>query len=141
MSERPWPALTPDSERFYRGASSGRLLIERCRICFKFRHYPGGGCPYCGSFEKEWEAVGGDGELYTYVVVHRSPFKFFQDRIPFLIGLVELSAAPGVRLLANVLCSPDDAAIGMRLVPAFEHVNAEYAVPAFIPSGRDDAAL
>lgn len=141
MIERPWPTLTPDSERFYRSASGGRILIERCLSCLQFRHYPGGGCPYCGSPEKEWQAVEGEAELYTYVVVHRSPFKFFQGRVPFLIGLVELSAAPRVRLLANVLCPPAEAAIGMPLKPAFEHVDSEYAVPAFIPDVRDVAAV
>lgn len=40
---------------------------------------------------------------------------------PYVVALVELDDADGVRLLANVLgCEPGDVHIGSRVVPAFE---------------------
>ena len=61
-----------------------KLLIKRCTACGEPHYYPRALCPFCFSDETVWEESSGEGEIYTYSIMRRSPTG------PYAIGYVTL---------------------------------------------------
>ena len=57
----------------------GRLDLQVCKGCGKFRYPPAPICPHCLSMEYEWRAVSGRGKILSWVIFHR---KYFDDHVP-----------------------------------------------------------
>ena len=91
MSERTYPASTPnpETEAFWKAAAEGKFLIKRCKECNEAHYYPRALCPFCQG-DTEWEQSSGNGEIYTYTVVRRSPTG------PYSLGYVKLAEGPAV---------------------------------------------
>lgn len=56
---------------FYARAARGRLELQRCSACGRFRHPPRYLCAGCGSPEWEWKPVSGRGKVFSWTVTHR----------------------------------------------------------------------
>jgi len=127
---KPLPQITLETKEFWEGCKRHELLIQRCKDCGTYRHYPRPMCPNCGSWHVEWAKVSGKGKVYTYIVAHR-PFHpaFFSD-VPYAVVIVELEE--GVRIVSNVVdCRPDDIYIGMPVEVVFDDVTDEVTIPRF----------
>jgi uncharacterized OB-fold protein len=57
----------------------GRLELQSCAACGRFRYPPGPACPHCGSLDYRWKAVAGRGSILSWVVFHR---QYFEDHPP-----------------------------------------------------------
>ncbi|MCZ4508302.1 OB-fold domain-containing protein [Streptomyces sp. ActVer] len=126
--ERPRPVVNRDNAGFWEGVSRHRLLIQRCDGCRTLRFPWLPGCNACGC--PDWDTVeaGGDGTVYSYVVMHHPPFPAFDP--PYAVGLIEL--AEGVRMISNVVGVPHDRVrIGMPVRLEFEQVDDELELPVF----------
>ncbi|MFI6278553.1 bifunctional MaoC family dehydratase N-terminal/OB-fold nucleic acid binding domain-containing protein [Streptomyces sp. NPDC050988] len=126
--ERPRPVVNRDNAGFWEGVSRHRLLIQRCDGCGTLRFPWLPGCNACGC--PDWDTVeaGGDGTVYSYVVMHHPPFPAFDP--PYAVGLIEL--AEGVRMISNVVGVPHDRVrIGMPVRLEFEQVDEELELPVF----------
>jgi hypothetical protein len=68
--------------------------------------------------------------VFSHAVVHRA---FGADvAVPYVVALVTLDDAPGVRLVSNLVdVAPDDVAIGMPVEVVFDDVSADVTVPGF----------
>ncbi|WP_407706750.1 bifunctional MaoC family dehydratase N-terminal/OB-fold nucleic acid binding domain-containing protein [Streptomyces phaeochromogenes] len=126
--KRPRPVVNRDNAGFWEGVSRHRLLIQRCDGCRTLRFPWLPGCNACGC--PDWDTVeaGGDGTVYSYVVMHHPPFPAFDP--PYAVGLIEL--AEGVRMISNVVGVPHDRVrIGMPVRLEFEQVDEELELPVF----------
>jgi uncharacterized OB-fold protein len=139
MSERyfpdgmPAPLADAVTLPWWQAASEHRLVVQRCTGCGRTRLPPAPICPACRSAEADWKQVSGRGEVYTYTVVHR-PIATGQT-LPFVIAVVALADAGGVRLLSNVVgVEPERVAVGMPVELVWEDMGPELAIPRFRPA-------
>ncbi|MFE7929093.1 OB-fold domain-containing protein [Streptomyces sp. NPDC057456] len=134
---RPRPVVNRDNAGFWEGVRRNRLLVQRCTACDTLRFPWLPGCNACGS--AEWEAVeaGGEGTVFSYVVMHHPSFPAFSP--PYAIGLIEL--AEGVRIISNVVDVPyDKVRIGMPVELEFRAYDDDLVLPVFRPRAGEAAA-
>lgn len=85
---------------FWRAASSGRLELQRCVRCKKFRYFPSSLCPQCLAEGGDWIPVSGNGKVYSFSVIHHPPNPELARIGPYVLALVDLDE--GVRVLARL---------------------------------------
>jgi len=122
----PAPAVTIESKPFWDAAAEGRFLIKRCNGCKQAHWYPRAICPFCFSEDTVWEESPGEGVIYTYSVMHRSPTG------PYAIGYVTLNEGPAV-MTNFVGVAPDGLSIGQRVKVRFQETEGGPPVPVFAP--------
>jgi len=123
----PAPAVSIETKPFWDAAREGRFLIKRCTACKKAFWYPRNLCPFCMSAETVWEESPGEGVIYTYSVMHRSPTG------PYAIGYVTLNEGPAV-LTNFVDVAPDELSIGMKVKVKFQPTEGGPPAPVFAPA-------
>ena len=141
MSERffpdgmPAPPADTITLPFWQAAAEHRLVVQRCTGCGHTRLPPAPVCPECRSADADWKQLSGRGEVYTYTVVHR-PIAAGQQ-LPFVIAVITLEGAGGVRMISNVVgASPDELAIGLPVELVWEDMSTELAMPRFRLASR-----
>jgi uncharacterized OB-fold protein len=70
-------------------APTGRLVLQRCRVCGEVPNYPRVACPFCLG-ELEWLAASGRGRVVTYTVVHRPADHAYRQYVPIVMALIAL---------------------------------------------------
>lgn len=131
------PSADALAEPFWRSILDGKLRIQRCARCGRFRHPPQPICAACSSFEDEWVEVSGRATLYSFTIVHHPVHPAVESWVPYATGLVELDE--GVRMVSLVKGVPlDEVRIGMRLKMVFSDVAPDFALPVFEPADGAD---
>lgn len=110
----------PTFAPFWAHLRRGEVAFPRCDECGRHHWYPKALCPWCQSSQIEWAPVAGEAELYSWTVVRRAFTAEYNDKIPYVVALVEFPDAPGVRLLTNLVPSDETWRCGMRLRAAYE---------------------
>lgn len=121
----------PADMPFWDGCRQGIFLLHHCDICG--RHYwPASRCIEHGDAAMQWVQSSGHGQLYTYTVMHRVLASAFKDKVPYVVGVVQLDEGPFFH--SNIVdCELDRIEVGMRLQAAMsEHANG-LTVPLFRP--------
>jgi uncharacterized OB-fold protein len=132
---RPAPILTDDNHFYWDAAREGRLVGQQCQGCGRLRHPPRPMCPYCHSLEFEIIDLSGEGEVYSYAVLHHPQNPAFE--YPVIAALVDLSE--GVRVMSNLVeIDPVDITIGMQVAVDFRPTRHDGVVPVFKPVERAD---
>jgi uncharacterized OB-fold protein len=117
-----------DTEFFWSGLRSGRILVQQCGDCGRLRHPPRPLCPRCRSLKWTATPVSGRGEVYSYAIQHHPPTPGFD--LPFVVVLVQL--AEGVRLIANLIdCDPAVVRIGLPVQAHCVEVEPGLWLPQF----------
>ena len=115
----PVPDIDDVNRLYFEGTAAGELRIRRCKECahlFRFAH---AWCPECWSQDLDFVVTAGRGTIETFTVVHQAPYESFEDRIPYVIALIELDE--GVRMMSNIVgCDPGDVRIGLPVKVTFE---------------------
>ncbi|MBU7589904.1 MAG: Zn-ribbon domain-containing OB-fold protein [Sphingopyxis terrae] len=122
----PAPAITIESKPFWDAAAEGKFLIKHCNACGEDHWYPRALCPFCFSDKTEWKESPGEGVIYSYSVMHRSPSG------PYAIGYVTLNEGPAV-LTNFVDVAPDGLSIGQKVKVKFQPTENGPPVPVFSP--------
>ena len=131
VRRRMLPAMTPLTEPFWTGGAHGELRIQRCRACGRHLHPPGPVCRVCLSTDLTVAVVSGRGSVHSFTVNHQAWRPDLRD--PYVVAIVELDDAPGVRLLTNVVdCDPEVVAIGLPVQVRFEACGPVH-LPLFAP--------
>jgi len=65
------PPIQPYTLPYWKAASAGRLVLNRCRPCDRAFFYPRAHCPFCGGDQTEWIESSGRGKVYSYTIVRR----------------------------------------------------------------------
>lgn len=126
----PQPARDGLDAPYWMALREERLLLQRCRHCRGWQWGPEWLCHRCRSFELSFAPVEPVGRIYSYERVWHPVHSALREQGPYVIVLVELPQADGVRLVGNLLGDPlAEVEIGAPVVGVFEH--HEEAQPAF----------
>jgi uncharacterized OB-fold protein len=119
------------TEPFWNAAKEGRLVAPQCAHGHGFRMPPTPFCPTCNSQDVTWAELPGTGEIYSFVICHRSPYPGVPD-FTFAPVVVELDGAPGVRLISTLVdVDTDTIAIGAKVRVDFQSINGGWKSPVF----------
>jgi uncharacterized OB-fold protein len=127
MADRKITAPQPnlETQKFWDAAAEGKLLIKKCTACGEVYFYPRALCPFCLSDQTEWQEASGDGTIYTYSVMRRTP-------VPYAIAYVTLAEGPTV--MTNIVdCDLDGIKIGQKVKVVFKPSDGGPPVPMFAP--------
>ena len=119
----PAPEAEADglSAPFWAALREQRLRIQRCSACGTWQHGPEWICHRCHAFDPEWTEVAPRGVIYSWERVWHAAHPALRDRLPYLVVLVELPHAGGVRLVGNLLGDPmQPVVIGAAVQGIFE---------------------
>ena len=118
----PVPEADGLSAPFWNGLREERVRIQHCAHCGTWQHGPEWLCHRCHTFDPALEDVAPEGRVYSWERVWHPVHPCLKDRGPYLVVLVELPQAGGVRLLGNLLGDPmQEIPIGALVRGVFEH--------------------
>ncbi len=110
---------------FWQGLREEKLKIQRCASCGAWQWGPEWLCHACHSFEVEWVETEPKGRMYSWERVWQPPNSTMKAAVPYLVVLIELDVGTGVRLIGNLLGSPEqNVEIGSAVRGVFEHHHA-----------------
>jgi uncharacterized protein len=118
---------------FWEGVNEGRLLIQRCSGCGKFIHPPRLVCRFCLSTALVPAEVSGGGVLETFTIPLQPFHPWFQQRVPYVLAVVELDEQEDLKLVTNIVdCDEDDLRCGKRVRVDFREVQPGFSLPYFV---------
>ncbi len=128
----PLPSITDDTRPFWDACRRHELVVQRCTGCGAFRHPPAPVCWRCRSFAHEWPRVSGRGTVFSFATVHRAFLPGLESAVPYVVAVVALDDAPGVRLVSNLVdVAPADLRIDLPVEVVFDDVSDAVSVPRF----------
>ncbi len=128
---RPVPRPTENTRFFWDAARRGRLALQYDPDAGRYQFWPRAISTATGRRNLEWRETSGRGMVYSYTVTH-VPTAGFEDRTPYIVGLIELDEK--VRIIGNIVnIDPGDVAIGMRVRVTFETLGEDIDYFAFEP--------
>lgn len=126
----PAPRPTALDAPYWTGLSEERLLLQRCRGCDRFQWGPEWICHRCLSFDLVFAEVETRGVVFSHQRVWHPVHPALDGQGPYVIVLVALPHADGVRLVGNLVGDPmQPLEIGAPVKGVFEHHRD--ATPAF----------
>ena len=126
------PAVTPLTQPYWDAARQERLVFQQCRQCGTSWHPPMPLCPNCHSTDFEWRAAAGGGTVYTFTIVYHPTHPAFNDKVPYVVAVVELDEGP--RVVVNIKeCEVTEVRGGMRVGIFFEAVAEDVRLPQARP--------
>lgn len=133
---RIMPTLDEPSSFFWTSGADNVLRILGCDRCGYLIHPPAPYCPSCGGREATPTPLSGRGVVHSFTVNHQA---WDDDPEPYVLGIVELSEQPGLRLTTNIVdVEPDEVHIDMAVEVVFEDHDPVY-LPLFRPAVPDAA--
>ena len=134
-----------ENKAYFEYCAKGDFRLQRGKRSGLLRYPPTTACPWTRDREYDWVSVEGKGAVYSYTEVHHGIQPAFQERVPYLVLLVELdiqraepSADEGLRVIGN-LVTPDgelapaeqvrQVGIGTRVRMVFSQVADGFAIP------------
>lgn len=118
---RPVPAGDGLDRGYWEGTRRHELCIQRCQACRRWQWGPEWICHRCHSFDLGFEAVEPTGVLFAYERVWHPVHPTLVDAVPYVVALVELPHADGVRVVGNLIGDASvDVPIGSAVRAVFE---------------------
>ncbi|SLN67147.1 Zn-ribbon domain-containing OB-fold protein [Oceanibacterium hippocampi] len=99
----PEPAADGLDAAFWKGTRNGELRVQRCGQCGTWQWGPEWLCHQCQSFDMRWEKVEGRGIIYSWERPWHPVHPVLREFGPYLVVMVELPHAGGVRMIGNLL--------------------------------------
>ncbi len=125
------PPMLPHELAFRDFCDAGELRIQRCGDCGCFRHPPQPVCSHCRSRHIDWAHVSGEGEVYSYTVIHQAATGALREATPYNVVVVLLDGTQDVRLISNLIdVEPEALRIGLRVRLVWE-THGGHQVPRF----------
>jgi uncharacterized OB-fold protein len=120
----PVPGRDGLERPYWEGTLAHELRVQRCKDCGTWRWGPEWICWKCRSFATDWVAVEPVGHVFSWERAWHPVAKLLADAMPYVVVLVELRHAGGVRMVGNlvgdVAKTTDKVEIGARLRAVFE---------------------
>jgi uncharacterized OB-fold protein len=106
---------------YHEGLRDHRLVLPHCRSCGTWTWPPDVVCWNCHTFGLDWAETRPEGRIYSWTRVWHPARPELASDVPYIIALVELPQASGVRLIGNLLGPGDQAvACGTPVTGVFE---------------------
>lgn len=136
----PAPAPLPDGldAPYWEGLAEGELRVQRCRQCRAWQWGPEWICHACLSFDVGFEAVAPKGRIYSWERVWHPVHPVLVEAGPYVVVLVELPDAGGVRMVGNLLGPAEqEVTIGAPVEAVFERHDGDppYVLVQWRPEG------
>jgi uncharacterized OB-fold protein len=120
------------TEPFWEATRDRRLIIAKCTHCGTLRHPPGPYCANCQHQDIEWIEPNGEGTIYSYTICRRSPYPGKVADFTYAPIVVELSDAPGIRVISTLVDGdPADIAIGAKVQLDWNSLPDGLNIPTF----------
>ena len=137
--QRQLPIADEDTLVFWEACRRGRLVIQQCLACGRYRFPPSPLCSACLSPRLAWREDPGQGDIETFCVYHSAlAGPAWQAALPYVVAVVRLRHC-GVQILSQIRCGdPSAVAIGLAVQVVFEAASEQVALPTFAlltPSG------
>ncbi|MGH2793064.1 MAG: Zn-ribbon domain-containing OB-fold protein [Actinomycetota bacterium] len=137
----PKPVADRDTQPFWDAVAEHRLIVQRCDTCDAWVWQPRPLCPGCHGESLTWTDVSGVATVVSWTALHPPVLAVWADKLPFVILLVELDDAPGVRMIGQLTDDagdllrsnggPEGIAIGARLGLRWRIDEAGQTLPAW----------
>lgn len=137
----PKPVADRDTQPFWDAVADRRLVVPRCRACRAWIWQPRPLCPRCHAPDPEWVAVGGNARVVSWTALHPPVLTVWNEQVPFVVLLVELDDAPGVRMIGQLVDDagtllktngePEGLAVGRSLSLRWRVDEADQTLPAW----------
>jgi len=110
--------------RFWRKIPQRYNLIgTRCTTCGRYFFPPRSFCPDCRRAGKIVSyKFPGTGSVVTYTII-RTASEQFEQMTPYALAIVKLDEGP--LFTAQLVCSPEEVRIGMRVRPVFRRISTD----------------
>jgi uncharacterized OB-fold protein len=125
------PEINSVNAPFWDGLASGEVRLQHCNACGTHQYPPESFCYQCGATDLEWQAVRGEGEVYSFVVVHRAPNPIYKQFQPYTVAIVQLDEGPRMISAMLTLDAPID--IGARVKPIIKALDGERSILTYEP--------
>ncbi len=104
----PAPAPSRDGvdRGFYEAARRHELAVQRCQQCGTFQFPAEWICHKCHAFDPQWHRVEPRGKIYSFERIWHPAHPALKSACPYLVVVVELENAGGVRMVGNLLGDP-----------------------------------
>ncbi|HJR19938.1 MAG TPA: zinc ribbon domain-containing protein [Actinomycetota bacterium] len=137
----PKPVADRDTQPYWDAVAEHRLIVQRCDSCDAWVWQPRPLCPRCHGESLTWTDVSGAATVVSWTALHPPVLAVWADKLPFVILLVELDDAPGVRMIGQLTDDagellrsngePEGIAIGARLGLRWRIDEAGQTLPAW----------
>ena len=118
---QPVPAGDGLDRPYWEGTRQHELRVQRCQQCRGWQWGPEWICHRCHSFDLDFESVDTNGVLFATERVWHPVHPALTHTVPYVVALVELPHADGVRVVGNLVGDPlVDVPIGSPVVAVFE---------------------
>jgi len=125
----PAPQADALSQPYWDGLRRHRLLVQRCSHCNTWQWGPEWLCHRCHAFDPDWVEVSPHGVIETFARVWHPAHPALATHGPYLVVLVALPGADGIRMVGNLLGDPlRPVRIGAAVSGRFED-HADAAAP------------
>lgn len=132
---RPIPQITPELRPFFEASKQGQLVVQKCANCGTLRFPPRRMCSNCLSREASWTPVSGEGEVYSFIIMHRVYHPAFANQVPYAVAMIKLKE--GAKMISNVIgINPHEIKCGMPVKVSFEKLDDEVTLPMFRPANQ-----
>ena len=128
------PKSDSDSHEWWEATREGRLVLQRCLNCGRFQHYPRPFCLTCYGTDLVFVESSGQGKVYSFSVVHRSPDRDVFET-PYVVALVRLTEGP-VLFTAIIESAPEDLKCEQSVGVAWRPLPDGRQLPVFRPLGK-----
>jgi uncharacterized OB-fold protein len=115
----PKPVADRDTQPFWDAVNERRLVVPRCRACRAWIWQPRPLCPRCHAPDPEWIEVDGTAKVVSWTALHPPVLTVWAEQLPFVILLVVLDDAPGVRMIGQLV---DDGGVLLKSNGAAEGI-------------------
>ena len=117
----PIPAVGGLDADYWLGLEQDELRVQECTHCGN-QQFPEWICHACLSFDFHWVHVRPLGKIFTWERVWAASHPALRPALPYLVVVVELTDAPSVRMVGNLLGDPlQKVVIDSPVVAEFEH--------------------
>jgi uncharacterized OB-fold protein len=130
----PLPEVNETNQFYWNAARDHRLELLRCQSCGHFVHFPRPMCDRCQSSDLAPEGISGRGSLYSYCTVVRPGHPYFIDKVPYILGIVDINEETGVRIPAGIVEHESSALrCGTPVEVVFRALTPDVTLPFFRP--------
>ena len=130
MTKKPHPTIDSDSQNYWKGAKSEKLMLQYCKESDEYFLYSRNSGQALKDDKLEWREVSGLGEIYSFTEVHVPAGEAFKDDIPYIVVLIKLKE--GARIISNLVVSENERInIGAKVKVYFDKISPELTIPKF----------
>lgn len=107
---------------FHEGKAKNELWVQYCTACEAYQWGPEWICNRCLAYDFEWRQVEPKGRIFSWERVWHPVHPDLAEAVPYVVVLVELPDADGIRMVGNLLGEPEEEiVIGTEVEAVFEH--------------------